>query len=152
PVGTTTVRCSAADAAGNSTLRSFTVTVTLDQPVPPASVYEVQWGEPISGGTLSANQGRSVPLKFRLFVNGLEKTTGSAVLSIAPCAGGPVAMTVPLSFGGGRWSGKLDTSGLNSGCYTATLVVDGNVAGSFTLDLRGADPAPASKPSPKPKN
>jgi hypothetical protein len=143
PVGTTTVRCSAADDAANTSTRSFRVTVSLDQPT---TTYDIQWGEPIGGGSLTANQSRTVPLKFRLFMDGSERTGGTAVLNIAPCGGGQVALTVPLTFSGGRWNGHLDTSSLNPGCYVVTLVVDGQAAGSFTLDLRGADPTPTTKP------
>jgi hypothetical protein len=143
PVGTTTVRCTASDAAGNSTARTFRVTVTLESNTP---VYVVQWGEPITGGSLDANQGRTIPLKFRLFVNGVERTSGNAVLSIVPCGGGGTPLVVQLSFNGGRWTGHIDTSSLNPGCYVATALVDGQAAGSFTLNLTGADPAPSSKP------
>jgi hypothetical protein len=146
-VGTKTVACTATDPAGNGTTRSFTVTVTFAE----TTVYEVQWGEPISGGTLSANQSRTVPLKFRLFVDGVEVTSGNAVLTIAPCGGGSTVLTVPLSFNGDRWTGHLDTSSLNPGCYVATAVVGGATAGSFQLDLRGAEPASTPKPMDKPK-
>jgi HYR domain len=145
PVGTTSVRCSASDAAGNTATATFRVTVTLEQDT---TVYDVQWGEPITDGTLVANQGRTVPLKFRLFIDGVERTTGTAVLSVVPCGGG-TALIVPLSFGGGRWMGHLDTSSLNPGCYVATALIDGQTAGTFTIDLRGADPAPSTKPKPK---
>ena len=142
PVGTTTVRCTASDEAGNAASATFRVTVTLQQKT---TDYVVQWGEPITNGTLVANQGRTIPLKLRLFVDGVERTTGTAVLSVVPCGGGS-ALVVPLTFGGGRWTGHLDTSSMNPGCYVATAMIDGDVAGSFTIDLRGADPSPSSKP------
>src|SRR6185369_12184509 len=135
PVGTTTVHCSASDGAGNSASASFRVTVTLDRPAD--DVYSVQWSEPVTDGTLTANQGRSVPLKLRLFVNGVEKTTGNAALSIVPCGGGS-AVVVPLDFSGGRWTVKLETGSLPAGCNTVTATLDGHAAGSFTLDLRGS--------------
>jgi hypothetical protein len=143
-VGTTSVRCDATDTAGNSTTRWFDVTVTYADPT---AEYTVVWGEPISGGTLTANPGRTIPLKLSLFVDGAERTSGDAVLSITTCGGGDVLATVPLSFSGGRWMGHIDTTGFNPGCYIVTLVIDGHPAGSFTLDLRGADPA--SSPNPK---
>ena len=146
PVGTTTVHCTASDAAGNATERTFRVTVTYDAPTPPTTEYKVEWGEPISGGTLSTNTNRTVPLKFRLYVDGVEKTSGNATLSIAPCAGGPAVLTIQLSFNGGRWAGHLDTSDLGPGCFTATAMVDGQAAGSFTLDIKGPDPASSPKP------
>jgi hypothetical protein len=149
PVGTTTVRCSASDASGNTASATFRVTVTLNQPPPQTDVYTVQWSEPVTDGTLSANQGRSVPLKLRLFVNGVERTSGNAALSIVPCDGG-TPVVVPLDFSGGRWSVKLETGSLPAGCNTVTATLDGHAAGSFTLDLRGADPAPSNGPGDKP--
>ena len=146
PVGTTTVRCSATDDAGNSASATFRVTVTLQDPQPgPGDAYTSQWGEPIADGKLETNQSRSVPLKLRLFVNGVERTTGTASLSIVPCGGG-TPYVLPLTFTGGRWTGKLDTSNLAGGCNTATAMLDGHAAGSFEIDVRGADPAPTSAP------
>jgi hypothetical protein len=74
--------------SGNTASATFRVTVTLNEPPPQTDVYTVQWSEPVTDGTLSANQGRSVPLKLRLFVNGVERTSGNAALSIVPCGGG----------------------------------------------------------------
>jgi hypothetical protein len=49
-----------------------------------------------------------------------------------------------MTWGGGRWNGSLDTSSLGGpGCYVATASLDGHAAGSFRIDLRGADPAAA---------
>ena len=48
---------------------------------PADDVYSVQWSEPVTDGTLTANQGRSVPLKLRLLVNGVERTSGNAALA-----------------------------------------------------------------------
>ena len=148
PVGTTTVHCSASDGAGNSASASFRVTVTLDS-AQPNDVYSVQWSEPVTDGTLTANQGRSVPLKLRLFVNGVERTSGNAALTVTPCGGGS-PFVMPLDFSGGRWSAKLDTASLAAGCNTVTASLDGHAAGSFTLDLRGTDPAPTNGPGDKP--
>jgi hypothetical protein len=148
PVGTTTVRCSATDDAGNTASDTFRVTVTLQQET---TEYTVQWGEPITNGSLTANQGRTIPLKLRLFVDGVERTSGNAVLSVAPCGGG-TPLIVPLTFNGGRWNGHLETSSMNPGCYTATAMVDGKSAGSFAIDLRGADPQPSAKPNDNPKD
>ena len=147
PVGTTTVRCTATDDAGNSASATFRVTVTFDSPT---DVGTVVWGEPITDGKLDANQGRTVPLKIRLFVDGVERTSGNASLSIVPCGGGTPTV-VPLTFSGGRWTAKLDTSVLDGGCYVVTARVDGVTAGSFELDIRGTDPAPTQGPKDKPK-
>jgi hypothetical protein len=151
-IGTRTVSCSAADAAGNSASASFSVTVTLDpdDPPPPPPPGAAEWGEPISGGTLSAKAGRTVPLKVRLFLDGVEVTSGSASLVIVPCSGGSTVLTVPLTFTGGRWQGHLDTGQLSPGCYTVTAVVGDRSSGSFTLDLGGPDPSSTPKP-PKDK-
>jgi hypothetical protein len=148
PIGATTVTCTATDGAGNAASAGFTVSVSLDDEPQeePGPDYDVEWGEPISGGTLSANQSRTVPLKIRLAIDGVEKTTGTAALSVTRCGDTALLLTVPLAFNGGRWQAHLDTTTLPLGCYTATLLIDGNAAGSFTLDLRGADPASAPKP------
>jgi hypothetical protein len=148
PVGTTTVRCTATDGAGNAASASFVVTVTLDQSNQ-TDDYTSQWGEPITDGKLDTNQSRAIPLKLRLFVNGVELTTANASLSIVPCDGG-TAYILPLTFSGGRWTAKLDTSMLAGGCNTATALVDGHAAGSFEIDVRGTDPAPTSSPGGKP--
>ena len=53
---------------------------------------------------------------------------------------------MPLDFSGGRWTAKLDTTSLAAGCNTVTATLDGHAAGSFTLDLKGTDPAPDQRP------
>jgi hypothetical protein len=148
PVGTSTVHCTAADGAGNATERTFSVTVTFDPP--PGAEYKVEWGEPISGGKLSTNPSRTVPLKFRLWVDGVEITSGDAKLSIAPCGGGSAVLTIDLTFSGGRWMGHLDTSDLGIGCFTATAVIEGQAAGSFTIDVKGPDPKDGKPKDGKP--
>ena len=57
---------------------------------------------------------------------------------IGPCGGGD-ATTVPLTWSGGRWNANLDTSTLGGGCQTVTATIDGLSAGSFQLELRGAE-------------
>ena len=74
---------------------------------------------PISGGKLTTTPSRTVPLKFRLWIDGIEITSGNADLSIAPCSGGSAVLTIDLTFSGGRWMGHLDTSDLGIGCFTA---------------------------------
>ncbi|HEX2754370.1 MAG TPA: HYR domain-containing protein [Candidatus Limnocylindrales bacterium] len=138
-VGTTTVTCTAQDATGNHVSATFAVNVTYV----PSIVWSATWGEPVgsSGATFVANAGRTVPVKVEMFADGVEQTHGVAVLTLATCAG-TGAGTVGLSWDGGRWAGHLDTSMLGGpGCYVATASLDGNVAGSFRIDLRGADPA-----------
>jgi len=151
PVGTTTVTCTARDATGNHASDSFAVHVTYVSPV----TWTATWGEPVAtiGATFVANLGRSVPIKVEIFANGVAQTHGRALLALATC-GGTNAGSIELTWDAGRWNGKLDTSMLGGpGCYLATASLDGNVAGSFRMDLRGADPAPVStgkKVTPKP--
>jgi hypothetical protein len=141
PVGTTTVRCTATDGSGNTGRMSFDVTVRYV----PLVVWSAVWGEPVAagGGTFVANLGRSVPVKVDLLRDGVRQTAGTARLAVTSCAGGPVATSIELTSDGGRWSGKLDTGAIGAtGCYLATATLDGQVAGSFRITLRGADGAP----------
>jgi HYR domain-containing protein len=142
PVGTTTVHCTAQDASGNVSSMSFDVNVSLVSSI----VWSATWGEPVAtdGSTFVANAGRTLPVKVRIFADGVEQMSGSAALAITTCAGAPSA-SIPMTWGGGRWNGSLDTGTLGGpGCYVATASLDGHAAGSFRLDLRGSDPAPAS--------
>jgi hypothetical protein len=152
PVGTTTVTCTAADASGNHSSMSFDVRVTYVHLV----TWSAVWGEPVAtgGSTFTANAGRTVPVKVDLLADGVLQTQGTGVLTVATCDGVVVA-SVPLTWDGGRWTGHLDTGALGpNGCYLATASLDGHDAGSFRIDLRGADtPGPASKPAnPNAKN
>jgi hypothetical protein len=149
PVGTTGVTCTARDASGNEGSMSFLVTVHY---VPPVT-WTATWGEPVAtnGSTFVANTGRTVPVKVRMFANGVEETSGAASLSVATCAGAP-AGSLSMTYAGGRWTASVDTGTLGGpGCYVATASLDGNTAGSFRIDLRGADATPASN-GPKGKS
>jgi hypothetical protein len=135
---TTTVTCTARDEAGNTSRASFRVSVALVSAV----TWTAIWGEPVAtdGSTFVANPGRTLPVKVRLFADGVEQTSGSATLTIATCAGAP-AGSLPMTWGGGRWNGSLDTGSMGgAGCYVATASLDGNAAGSFRIELRGAEP------------
>jgi HYR domain len=143
PVGTTKVTCTATDFSGNQSSMSFTATVRLASSV----TWTAVWGEPIGlvDGAFVVNGSRSIPVKVELFANGVERTSGHGTLSVVGCDGG-AAVEVALSWDGGRWTGKLDTSWLaGAGCYRVTASLDGNAAGSFRLDLRGADPVSTPK-------
>jgi hypothetical protein len=143
PLGTTTVTCTATDASGNHRSATFSATVTLVSSV----TWTAVWGEPIGlvGDAFVVNGSRSIPVKVEMFANGVEQTQGHGVLSIVGCDGG-AAVEVALSSDGGRWNGKLDTSQLaGAGCYRVTAKLDGSAAGSFRLDLRGADPVSTPK-------
>ena len=154
-VGPTTVTCTATDASGHSSSASFRVTVTYVAP-PANDEYSVMWGAPIDGtpAGLVTNTNRTVPIKVRLFANGVEVTTGSASLRVVAC-GGDTALVVPLTWGSGRWNAHLDTSALRPGCYVVIASHRSHDAGSFALDVRGADaaapPATATTPTGKDK-
>jgi len=137
PVGTTTITCTARDASGNEGSTSFKVTVRY---VPPVT-WSAAWGEPVAsnGSTFAANSGRTVPVKVRIFANDIERTSGDAALTIATCAGAPAA-SLAMVYSGGRWNASVSTGSLGGpGCYVVTASLDGNAAGSFRLDLRGAE-------------
>ena len=142
-LGTTTVTCTATDESRNTATDTFDVTVTYVAP----HVASAMWGEPVdgSGSTFSANRGRTIPVKVELFVDGEERTTGVAHLSVTPCGGGS-AMTVDLTEGNGRWNASVDTSGLAGSCYTVAAWIDGLEAGAYRLELRGAEPVKGAKP------
>ena len=143
PLGTTTVTCTATDATGNHRATSFQVTVSFATSVSWTAV----WGEPIGQGTdsLAVNGSRTLPVKLRIFADGVEQTTGSGLLTISSCTS-TWTMTMPLSWDGGRWNGHLDTGSLaGPGCYLVSVSLDGNVADSFRLDVKGV--APVASPA-----
>ena len=141
-LGTTKVTCTATDASHNSAKASFDVSVTYVAPHTASAV----WGEPVAGaGTVfSANRGRNVPVKVELSIDGSVRTSGDARLTVTPCGGGD-AVTMALSFSGGRWNASLDTTGLVGSCYTVAASINGLQAGAFRLDLRGAEPTKAGQ-------
>jgi HYR domain len=147
-VDTTTVTCTATDDRGNSRTASFDVTVYLEAPPHAASAT---WLEPVAGGgtTFEANRGRTLPIKVRLFVDGAERSSGDAELTLTPCDGGS-AIHLDLGWSGGRWNHSLDTSMLSGACYDIRATIDGLTAGSFRLMLRGDEAAKtATKPATK---
>ena len=135
--GATTVTCTATDATGHAASDTFVVTVTYVSDV----TWSAVWGTPIDGSpaALVTNQNRNLPIKVRIF-NGVEQTTGSASLRVVAC-GGDTALVVPLTWGSGRWTAHLDMSILRPGCYVVTATHGGTDAGSFALEVRGADAA-----------
>ena len=148
PVGDSTVTCTAKDDAGNSASGTFLVSVAYINTVQ----YSATWGEPVGGSpaALVANQGRTIPLKVAISANGVDQTAGTAVVRVVSCGGGD-PLAVPLAWSSGRWNGHLDTTPLRPGCYVATAAIDGNDAGSFSLDLHGAETAakPVTAAGPK---
>ena len=134
-VGTTRVTCTATDASRKSATATFDVTVVLVASHTASST----WLEPVDGmGTTAANRGRTLPVKVRLFVDGVERTTGDAELTLTPCGGGS-AVSLDLDWSGGRWNHSLDTSMLAGACYDVGATIDGLSAGSFRLELRGEE-------------
>ena len=140
-LGTTKVTCTATDASGNSASAFFDVSVAYVAPHAASAV----WLEPVAGsGTVfSANRGRTVPVKVELSVDGSVRTSGDARLTVTPCGGG-AALTMALSFGGGRWNASLDTTALVGSCHTVSASINGLHAGSFQLELRGVEPLKAN--------
>lgn len=134
--GTTTVQCTARDATGNSATASFTVTVTR------RLVVSASWDAPIGGAVaVTANQGRTLPLKATVAVDGGVVGPAGAVRLVIDrldaCGGDAVARIDGGSFqwDGGRWTTHLDTSSLAMGCWRVALEVDGAVGGAFELRL-----------------
>jgi hypothetical protein len=137
--GTTPVTCTATDASGRQSSDAFTVKVTV---VVPHSASAI-WLEPVGGGQdgFEANHSRTIPIKVRLFVDRAERSDGLALLTVTTCGGSAPALELPLIFNGGRWNASLYTTMLAGACYTVSASIDGLVAGSFQLDLRGDAPA-----------
>jgi hypothetical protein len=132
------VTCTANDASGNGESASFAVHVTYV----PSHVAGVVWREPVGAGTESfvANSGRTIPVKAVLTVDGSERTTGEATLTVTPCGGGePVVLA--MTYFSGRWSVLLDTSALTGACHTVTASIDDFAAGSFELTIRAPEVA-----------
>lgn len=140
PVGDSTVTCTATDASGNASSASFPVHVSL------ASVL---WDEPITNGALTANGSRVIPVKARLFLDGVELRSGAGSLRVVPCDGGAALGTTALTWQSGRWSAHLDTTGLATGCYRAIASIDGSDVASFRLDVRGGTTTAPSTKRPK---
>jgi len=144
PVGTTTVTCTATDASGNHSSATFDVTVEY---VAPHSASAI-WLEPVAGGSVfEANHGRNIPVKVSLFVDGVERSSGQARLTLTPCGGREAVMGLSMIWGGGRWNAALDTSMLPGDCYTVAASIDGLQAGLLRLELTGEASTARSKPS-----
>jgi hypothetical protein len=133
-VGTTTVTCTATDQSRNHSSATFTISVEFVAPHAASAI----WLEPVAGGEVyEANHSRTIPVKVRLFVDGVERSSGRAQLTLTPCGGGPATLALPMEWGGGRWNASLDTSMLSGACYTVVASIDDLLAGSFRLELRG---------------
>jgi hypothetical protein len=138
PVGTTTVSCSATDTGGLTTAGSFVVTVTPKpaEQVAPAPVVAA-FDPPVKGSALTANAGRTIPLKVRLAAGDAPVGEGGLVVTVAPCAGGSPVREVAMEWraASGRWFGLLRTKGLEAGCHAVRAQHDGMDVGGFELTL-----------------
>ena len=143
PVGDSFVNCTATDASGNSATSRFPVHVVLLS----TETWTATWDEPIGPpAQVTANAGRTLPVKLRIYRDGVEIVTGTAFLRLVPCLGG-AAIDSPLDYGS-RWTGHIDTTMLSGDCYRVAVIAGGAEAGSFRLDLVGVTPtkAPAKGP------
>jgi hypothetical protein len=131
------VNCMATDATGNTATSRFPVHVVLLT----AGTWSVTWEEPIGPpARVTANAGRIVPVKLRIYRDGVEMVTGTPFLRVFPCAASEPTLDVSLAYGG-RWTGKIDTSMLVGNCFRVAVIVGSTEAGAFRLDLAGATPA-----------
>jgi hypothetical protein len=144
PVGDSFVNCSATDNSGNSATSRFPVHVVLLS----TETWSATWEEPIGPpAQVTANAGRTLPVKLRIYRDGVEVVTGTAFLRLVPCVAGPATVELPLAFGG-RWTGKIDTSMLTGDCFRVMVIAGSSEAGSFRLDLAGATPVKTPNKGP----
>jgi hypothetical protein len=144
PVGDSFVNCTATDASGNTASSRIPVHVVLLS----TETWSATWEEPIGPpAQVTANAGRTLPVKLRIYRDGVEIVTGTAFLRLVPCVAGPATVEVPLAFGG-RWTGKIDTSVLTGDCFRVAVIAGGAEAGSFRLDLVGATPVKTPNKGP----
>jgi hypothetical protein len=150
PVGDSLVTCTARDDSGNTAAASFPVHVTL---AGSSDVYVADWESPISGTAafLDTNGVRTVPVKLRLFRNGVEVTGGTAYLRLTPCGASGPTVDLDLAWSGSRWTGKIDTSTLSGICFNVTAMAGDFAAGSFRLDVTGGSPTKSPVPGKGPK-
>jgi len=143
-LGRTTVRCTASDAAGNTTTRSFNVTVgtpsvAFDRPIDAAPVMNI------------AKLGRVIPVKATVTVDGQPLTSASAepvslrVLGATSCTAAATTDDIEVyaagssstgnlmrwDAAGGRWTYNLDTSSFGmkaNSCYRVDVYAGGTVS------------------------
>jgi hypothetical protein len=136
PVGDSFVNCTATDNSGNTATSRFPVHVVLLS----TETWSATWEEPIGPpAQVTANAGRTLPVKLRIYRDGVEIVSGTAFLRLVPCVAGGTTTEVPLEFGG-RWTGHIDTSMLVGDCFRVAVIAGGTEAGAFRLDLVGATP------------
>ncbi len=140
-LGTTTVTCTATDAADNSADASFDVTVVH------VAALTGSWGQPLDDALPAAvgRVGRTLPLKLSVTAGG--STQGPAdivapILLVAPLdacsaeatAGDPVAQGA-FRWGDGAWRLNLRTGDLGPGCWRLEARVGGEVAATAIIRL-----------------
>jgi hypothetical protein len=156
PIGTTTVDCTASDAAGNAATRSFSITVTLVQT---GGVVTATWEQPFGGESPFVANGRgTLPLKGQIFLNGeavVPPAEPRLILERSEVCGGSVLETIDagaFEWAGDRWKYQLRTGQLTPGCWRASVSVGGAVGGSvFIIVGHGADVPATNKDGTKNK-
>ncbi len=118
PVGTTTVTCTATDASGNRATGSFSAVVHL---------ATSSWLEPAADQPVVVRGARTLPLKATASLDGARLAVSDAAFVVRSCAGGAVQAeaTATWQADADRWMGLLRTAGLQTGCHTVSLEIDG---------------------------
>jgi hypothetical protein len=142
-VGTTTVTCTARDAAGNSATKTFTVTVTV-----------LSWSfflQPInSDGSSIFKQGNTVPVKFQLTGTSAGITDLAATIRVQKVANSVTGSELEVVSSGAADSGiafrydptgnlyifNLSTTNLSAGTYAVSAVVGTSVLGTVHISLK----------------
>jgi hypothetical protein len=134
PLGTTSVNCSATDAAGNNATKSFTVTVTYAwsgflQPVEPPDA------QGISPSVFKA--GSTVPIKFALTGDSAGITTATARISYAKISSSVVGSQIEATSTAAATTGNLFRYDPATGLYIFNWSTKGLTPGTYqiTIDL-----------------
>lgn len=144
-VGTTTVGCTATDAAGNTTSSSFTITVTYVPP--PPTITRSGFYSPVKAGVNDQKGGSTVPLKFNVTVNGVAKTdTAGLAFSLTKinCSTGAAVGSAPFTMTGGtalryedgQFIANWKTPSDPGACYVVTMTTaadGGSISATFKL-------------------
>jgi HYR domain-containing protein len=138
-IGTRNVTCSASDAAGNTTSRSFDVTVTLAV-VGGGDDVTAAWEPPFDGAVPFVANGRgTLPLKGQFTLAGAAVTPPAEprlVLERLTACDGTVVERLDggaFAWSGDRWKVQLRTGLLTPGCWRASVAVGGSEGGSMML-------------------
>jgi hypothetical protein len=142
PVGTSTVTCSATDAAGNASTASFDVTV---------SHVDAEWGRPLGRDEVVVHAGRTLPVVLALLAaggplgpDGLQAPT-LLVTALDGCGAGAAAGAAVdagvMTWADGHWELRLDTGGWHAGCVRITALVHGDQVAATTVRVIARDHA-----------